>query len=52
MKYFTKIDKEVITISLILIIVIVLIGFIAYRYTTGSVVDIKNSTGGIQTEQN
>ncbi len=52
MKIFSKLDKKVLIILITALVVILLIGFIVYKYISGSLVDVKNLTGGAQTEQN
>ena len=51
MAIFFNIDKKIITISAILLIVILSAGFVIYKYTAGSSVNMQNLTGGAQTEQ-
>ena len=50
MAIFSKVDKKVLIISVILLIAFLLVGFILYRYITNSGVNVQNLTGGAQTE--
>ena len=51
---FSKIDKKVLVISIIVIIAILLVGFVVYQYIkeySQNPSEVKNLTGGAQTEQ-
>lgn len=50
MAIFSKIDKEILSISIVATIVILLLSFTLYKYVTHPTVKVQNLTGGAQTE--
>ena len=50
MALFSKIDKEVLITLVVVFMVILLAGFVVYKYIAGPVVNVQNSTGGAETE--
>ena len=48
---FTKIDKKILIALIITIIVILLLGFVAYEYVLAPEFNTKNSANGVKTEQ-
>ncbi|MCX6721941.1 MAG: hypothetical protein NTY04_02005 [Candidatus Staskawiczbacteria bacterium] len=50
MTIFSKIDKEIIITIIAIIIAVILISFVFYRYVVGSTSNVQNITGGVQTE--
>ncbi len=52
MKLFSKIDKEILIVLLSLVIALLLVSFIIFKYISSPGTKIENSAGGIQTEQN
>ena len=48
---FSKLDKEVLAILIVIVVALLLIGFTVYKYMTGQVTKVQNLTGGVQTEQ-
>ena len=51
MAVFSKVDKKVLIILVAILVVILLLGFIFYKYMAGSIIKVQNSVGGAQTEQ-
>ena len=52
MQVFSKVDKKVLLTSIAILVVVLLIGLMIYQYMAGSAPEVKNSLGGIQTENN
>lgn len=52
MSMFSKLDKEIIIISIVSVVVIALIGFVLYQYIFSAGVKIENLAGGATTEEN
>ena len=50
-KLFSKTDKKVLIILIVVLVVILLLGFAIYKYVAGSVDRVRNSVGGVETEQ-
>jgi len=50
MATFSKLDKKILIISITLLVVILILGAVVYRRLTSSAVNVKNLTGGAQTE--
>ncbi len=48
---FTKTDKIILITSAIILVIILSIVFLVYKYTPGSLIKVNNLTGGAQTEQ-
>jgi hypothetical protein len=46
----TKIDKKVLVILIVALVLVLLIGFAAYKYLTESASSVQNSVGGANTE--
>lgn len=46
----TKIDKKVLVILIVVLALVLLIGFAAYKYLTKSASSVQNSIGGANTE--
>jgi len=51
MAIFSKADKKVLIILVVALAIILLIGFVVYKYAVGSIVKVQNLTGGAQTFQ-
>ena len=47
---FTKLDKKVLSTFVIIIIIILLIGFLVYKYLTEPTSKVQNYVGGAQVE--
>lgn len=51
MTIFSKVDKKVLIILIVVLVAILLVGFMVYQYVAGSNVKVQNLTGGAQTEK-
>jgi hypothetical protein len=50
MVIFSTVDKKVLIFSTAIIILILLINFLIYKYLPSPIVEVKNIIGGAQTE--